>query len=70
MALDISKPLNEGRLSTSVFVAGRAKLATLDSGSLEVNATFSIHAWNSGIRNTDHLAILDGILWNYFMSNF
>jgi len=48
----------------SVFVAGRGKLAILNSGSLVINMAFSIHAWDSGIRNTDHFSMFEGSLKN------
>jgi len=52
----------------STLVAGRGKLAVLDSSSLVINTAFSIHAWDSGIWNTDHFSVFEGSLKNYFMS--
>jgi len=48
----------------SVLVAGRGKLAILDSGSLVRNMAFSIHAWDSGVRNTDRFSTFEGSLKN------
>jgi len=46
----------------SVLVAGRGKLAILDSSSLVINTAFIIHAWDSGIRNTDCFSMFEGSL--------
>jgi len=46
----------------SMLVAGRGKLAILDSGSLVINMAFSMHAWDSSIRNTDHFSTFEGSL--------
>jgi len=52
----------------SALVAGRGKLAILDSGSLVINTAFSIHAWDSGIRNTDRFSTFEGSLKKLIMS--
>jgi len=46
----------------STLVAGRSKLAILNSSSLVINMAFSIHAWDSGIRNTDCFSTFEGSL--------
>jgi len=47
-----------------MLVAGRGKLGILNSSSLVVNVAFSIHAWDSGVRDTDHFSTFEGSLEN------
>jgi len=49
----------------SMLVAGRTKLAVLNSSSLVVNMAFSIHAWDSGVRDTDCFGMFEGSLENF-----
>jgi len=59
VALKVSKPIDEGRISANMLVAGRNKVAILNHGSLVVDTAFSIHPWHSCIWNTDHFCMHD-----------
>jgi hypothetical protein len=68
VTLKVCEPVNERRLGASALVTRRTGHTVLNGSGLEVNTAFSIHAWNSGIRDTDRFGSLEGSLKMNLMS--
>jgi len=56
--LEVSQATNKGWFGTSALATGIADFGTLDQDSLVKFTAISIHAWDSVIRDADHLGTL------------
>jgi len=56
--LEVSQATNKGWFGTSALAAGIADFAALDQDSLAKFTAISIHAWDSVVRDADHLGTL------------
>jgi len=56
--LEVSQATNKGWFSVSALAAGIADFGTLDQDSLAKFTAISIHAWDSVVRDADHLGML------------
>jgi len=56
--LEVSQATNKGWFSTSALATGIADFGALDQDSLVKFMAISIHAWDSVVRDADHLSML------------